>query len=622
MSKTHPFSIYLLKPGYDATNVLKADHTLEAADAHLLPEGATLFVLDTPPRSPWWRSYFDIEQDLYQQSKGALIVLQVDDRCFAISFGQVYHHMDDNSYEYDFGLKVTLNSLDPSELKSADMMSPGSAKRKRTQVAISTDLTFLDFDGNSEIIKSLTGKVKEEFRALFKNATGSASLKVSMKILPADLPGVCQSLLQLYQSEEYKTSFPNIQNIAPVKDPNDVLAMNSILIDKFRTAKNEIVLAIPDIVDYHDTKTCCFFRGPTGTSEIFPDITIEGFYEYLGQDFDYNHLTIETLRQYSLVLCDVDGKQGNSYGLFRSLIFDTPTQPDGAIYHLSDGNWYRAEEEFVHRITNYLNAKCVECSLPHYNHDQEKDGKYTYSEGNYNRELNNWNSRFICLDQTDISPSGNTSIEPCDAYTVMPEQGDQLSVFYHIKISTRSSHLSHLFNQGVNAVEIVRMEEEAREKLVALITEKIGDNDLEEFLRPLRDQKFMVVFGIITHKAPEARGENLPLFSRLSLMRGMRQLDLYRIPTALMFIDDQSPKKGGHSRHPKINVVVAQNAAGKKWVHAVPGQEGVNSTLEVKRCPSEIRESPVGTVFTLEVNLSEEGTISSYHSWDYEVIEG
>jgi len=105
----------------------------------------------------------------------------------ALTFGQVHHNLKQHSFEYDFGLRVTLNMLNPRELRSADMVEPGPARRKRTQVPVSTELTYLDFDANSEIIRSLTGKVKPEYDELFRNVTGSTSLKVSLKLLPAEL---------------------------------------------------------------------------------------------------------------------------------------------------------------------------------------------------------------------------------------------------------------------------------------------------------------------------------------------------------------------------------------------------------------------------------------------------
>src|SRR6185312_16268630 len=92
MAKTRSFSIYLLKDGYNAANALREDHALDGgADALRLPDGASLFVFDGEPRPPWWRSYFGIQIDLTQASKGALVFLPVGDRTFVACFGHVAH---------------------------------------------------------------------------------------------------------------------------------------------------------------------------------------------------------------------------------------------------------------------------------------------------------------------------------------------------------------------------------------------------------------------------------------------------------------------------------------------------------------------------------------------------
>ena len=110
VSKSRSFSIYLLKQGFDASNALKDDHRLDdEVGAANLPIGATLFVLDNRPNEPWWKGYFGVQKNLNQVSKGALIFLPVKQRCFTLSFGHVYHNLKDESYEYDFGLRVTLN---------------------------------------------------------------------------------------------------------------------------------------------------------------------------------------------------------------------------------------------------------------------------------------------------------------------------------------------------------------------------------------------------------------------------------------------------------------------------------------------------------------------------------
>lgn len=620
MSKSRPFSIYLLKNGFDATNALEDGHDLQpAAGATSLPNGGTLFILDAQGKRPWWRSYFGIQEDLWQQFKGAILFLPVGGRCFALTFGHVMHHLKDESYEYDFGLIVTLNSVDPKELKSADMIEPGPARRRRTQVPVSTELTYLDFDGNSEIIKSLTGKVKAEYKELFSNATGSASLKISMKIDPDTLAGRCQTLLALFDSEDYKETFPNIQNIVPVRDPDEVRRLNHFVLESVQIRDGNTTLTIPDIVDYRDN-TCCIFQGPGGASEVYPDISMEAFYDYLGDGFDLNTLTIEQLKSYRMILTDVEGTPGRTYGIFRSLIFDAEPQGEAVLYHLNEGDWYKAEKSFVARLKTYLDAKCEATDLCPYNHDGEKEGKAVYSEGSYNAAVPIWQGRFICLDQTDISPAGSTSIEPCDLYCVQPDAdaaSGHRAFLYHIKISTRSSHLSHLFNQGVNSIELIELEETSRAKMQQLIIERIGGNDQAAYLAPFEKFDFKVVFGIISHKDSGRQSDNLPLFSKISLMRNMQRLDMMRIPCALTFIPDESPAKGGHSKHTQFTVEVYKGEKGNE-VRAIAGQ-GIDENVLIKRCPKAVRESDVGTQYKLVVKQAEDGSLSSYHGWPFEL---
>ncbi|MFQ6163427.1 DUF6119 family protein [Sinorhizobium meliloti] len=620
MSRARPFSIYLLKEEYDATNSLREDHDLEAAEATDLPEGAVLYILDSDPKPPWWKSYFGVTEPLLQQFKGALVFLPVGDRWFALSFGQVFHHLNDAAYEYDFGLRVTLNSVDPTELKSADMVAPGVARRKRTQVPVSTELTYLDFDGNSEIIKSLTGRVREEYEELFKNATGSASLKVSLDLEPGELPGICETLLTLYDAEDYKASFPNIQNISPVNDPSKIAELDELLLSSLKAKDGKATLTIPDIIDYRDN-TCCIFQGDGRASDVFPDISIEEFYEFLGNGYDLAGMTIEAFKSFRMMLTDVDGAAGRSYSVYRSLIYDGEPPGEGLVYHLCEGKWYRVEKSYIERLKNYLDAKCSDSDLPPYNHDAEKDGKAVYSEGGYNAAIPHWNNAFICLDQSDISPAGSTEIEPCDIYTVTTDASASCGhrgFFYHLKISTRSSHLSHLFNQGVNSADLIQLETASREKMKALVTGKLNGNDPAVFLAPLDSFDFKVIFGIITHKNKDDRSDNLPLFSKISLMRSMQQLDVRKIPSVLMFIEDRSPKKHGHPKHEQIVVEIVALHNGKNEVRAVEGQ-GYDPAIPIKSCPKDVRESAVGTRYRLTVKRGEDGALSSYHGWPFEI---
>ncbi|QDG94600.1 hypothetical protein NIBR502774_18960 (plasmid) [Rhizobium sp. NIBRBAC000502774] len=114
----------------------------------------------------------------------------------------------------------------------------------------------------------------------------------------------------------------------------------------------------------------------------------------------------------------------------------------------------------------------------------------------------------------------------------------RIASFYHVKVSTLSAQLSHLFNQGVNAIELMRLEAEAVDKLEALIRDKLEEGAADELVEMVRDRKYSVVFGIVTRKDPNGRSLNLPLFSRISLMRGMKALQLMDVPGHVMSIKD------------------------------------------------------------------------------------
>jgi uncharacterized protein (TIGR04141 family) len=532
MSKTRPFSIYLLKPGFGAGNSLVQEHNLTEVPIERLPAGAALFILDGKPNDPWWKSYFGVQMVLKQASKSALLFLPVNDKWFALSFGHAHHNLRDESFEDDFGLRVTLNCVDPKELKSTDTLDPGAALRRRTQLPVGSDLTYFDFDRNSAILKSLTGKVLPTHRELFRNVTGSSSLSIRSSVATDGLVEFCGQLLGFYNSKNYRTTFPDIENIVPVKDPAVIELLKVKLIEGVRSASDNLFLTIPDMVDYRDQGYLASFSG-AGSSLNHEDIFITKYYEYLeSHSLALEDLTFEHLCVHGLVLADEEGTAKKRYSLLNCLIFDTALDNPTQIYHLTEGKWYRVEKSYIAKLTAVLDPLWVEIPLPHFAHE---------SEGHYNEAIAAEDVSYLCLDTKNIGPTGQSQIEPCDLYSV---DGDA-AVFHHIKRSTVSAQLSHLFNQGNNAIELIKLEEACLGKLRNLITERATVDARDGFLRPLDSQKYRVVFGIVTHKSRVKKSENLPLFSRVSLMRIARSLRLKNTDCYFGFIEDRSEKKNG-----------------------------------------------------------------------------
>jgi uncharacterized protein (TIGR04141 family) len=387
-------------------------------------------------------------------------------------------------------------------------------------------------------LKSLTGKVLDDYKSLFSNVTGSSSVAIKSDVQVNRLVSLCSMLLALYEKEDYRTTFPELENVVPIRDSETIDRLNDKLVDGMREKSQNLYLTVPDIIDYRQIGYFANFSG-AGASLQYPDVFIDKYYEYLEshhhrvQDVDLIQLTAHRLK-----LTDGDGKVQKSYSLFKCLIFDTTLDDGTQTFHLTDGQWYKVQNSYIARLKAAIDPLCFDINLPCYDH---KD------EDHYNASVAAEDSTYLCLHKSSIAPSGQTMIEPCDLYSVE----DDTAVLHHIKRSTVSTQLSHLFNQGINSIEMIKGEAACLNRLKEAIAERATQIPHEPLLEPLDKERFSVVFGIVTHKDRKRKSENLPLFSRVSLMRIAKRLRMYGVDCRLGFIEDRSESQSGIKRKRK-----------------------------------------------------------------------
>lgn len=527
MAKSRSFSIYLLKDGYNSTNSLKEGHHLQRISENNanLPVDTVMYILNNPSTSPWWKDYWGVNIDLQQSHKGALVFLKINDtNWIALTFGSTYHQLKDEAFVHDFGIRTTLNALDPLKIKSTDILSPENAKRQRIQSPTASGLNFFDFRTDEIILKKMTGSVKTEYASLFKNITGGSSLKVSSNLPAANIANLCNSLVGIYKRDDYKTSFPEIQNIVPISDPDLLLELNDKLVEAFNQdpAPMELVLAIPEIFDY-ETEYYIKYSGEGASSLEFTDVFIKGYRDYLAEKEVESIESIDKFKSHRLKILDANNNSIKEYQIFKSLLFDC--EYNNNMYHFCEGEWYYINRDFVQKLSDELDPLFVESHelLHQCEHKREDD---------YNNSVKDARTEVICLDKESITPDGQTAIEPCDLIYL----NDDYLEFAHIKISTRSASLSHLFNQGINSAELLRVNEDSQAKLKTLTEGKPEMSDL------IDSGAFKVTYGIITKKQG-LKTKGLPLFSRISLLRTVNSLKAMRIPVQIVYIFDTIDRK-------------------------------------------------------------------------------
>ena len=256
MAKTRTFSVYLLKEGVTINEAMKEDHGLSRLDnssCSLYEHNMTIYLSEARPTPPWWKNYLGIERNLSQRQEGALVFIPCNiestTRIFVLTFGMTYHKLQEGSYEYDFGLRATLNAIDSSKIKATETVQPDNAKRQRMQSPTADTLSFFDFNRDQSIIKTLAGKVKSEYNEWFKSATGVNSLRITSSVEVEQLPQLCRQLYDIYRNENYRQTFPDLFNITPVKDPLVIQELEATLIESYNGESCEnLIITIPEML--------------------------------------------------------------------------------------------------------------------------------------------------------------------------------------------------------------------------------------------------------------------------------------------------------------------------------------------------------------------------------------
>jgi len=512
--KKRPLSIWLLKVGFDATNSLVPTHGLQGPEnATKLSEGASLFVSHSVANPPWWKDYFGLASDLRQSSVSAILFLQVSERVFAVTMGNCISQVRPEAYEYDFGLLVTLNCVDPEKLRNTDTSSPSTARQQRTQSAKLSDLNYFDFERDAHVLRSLTGLARPEYASIMRSVTGSAQVRFTSAAAASDLPELCGKLLDIYSKTDYRSNFPEIHNVRPIRDPKTLDSLNAALVNSLNTQDPNVGVAVPEILDFARAR---YFRlsGPkVGVSDLLEDFDTNVLFKYLlERNEEPLCLSADDLKRYRVAVLDEGENQTASFSLYRCLIYELFLSASAKHCHLIDGSWYSFDANYVSRVQNELAPLFSDPKLP---------ASVGGHEEHYNLQMASALGG-ICLDKKNLSPKGMSQIEPCDVVTLHIDGGIVLN---HVKMGTGSSELSHLFYQGQNSMTLLREDPNAVERLSDLFKRHGRDSNIySRAVEAIPTGKWHVRYLIVTDKPLDGGLLNLPLFSQLSLARAARVL--------------------------------------------------------------------------------------------------
>jgi uncharacterized protein (TIGR04141 family) len=496
-----------------------------------------LYLWNPEPKEPRWGSFlregFEETVQLTQNSTvAAVLFVQVGTRLFAVTFGQGRHLLHPDAFELDFGLKVTLNSVDEKKLRSLDLRTfEELTLHTRRQVSRSSSLEAFSIDVSRDLLGSVTGEPSDG--TLAKRFTGRDALVFTGPLAFSELAARCKRFLTQYQSTVYKERFAWVDNIRRVKDTHLLGELDAALVQRLNERDlDKIHLAPPEVLDWNEGLSFLYPGESSRPEEAHSDLDLEECLTALAvredKDPEGFELSLETLKKGRIRTMGEDGAaHAEHWSIYHCLVAELSREE--ALYILSAGQWFKIEKTFAQRILE--NTKRLVKQIDHL-----PTAKADEEEGAYNaRAANDSKTQLALLDKKNKKAKGaRTAIEACD---LLSSSGQ----FIHVKRKLRSSSLSHLFAQGTVAAETFFNDAKFRgdvkkevDKQTAWGPRVLGDAKV----RPDASH-YEVVFAIITPPGRLAWPQALPFFSQLNLDRAATRLRTLGLGVALYRIEER-----------------------------------------------------------------------------------
>jgi uncharacterized protein (TIGR04141 family) len=509
---------YLLKSTYTTSTSALRESLVANLDHDVIPALGDLYTQASRPHPPKWVAFFGsalTERRLLSSSASGVLIVQRGARLLAVTFGYGRALLEPGTWEEGFGLRVTLNSIDPSKMRSIDHKTFDAVTRhSRTQTSRDGSTTDFGLDIERDLVRAVTGEPADP--TLGKRLMGMDALVFTANVDAAGLPALLDRYLDRYQAKDYKANFQWIDNIAEVRDLTVVSKLDASLVARLKAETyDRLWLSIPDIVDWSAVGG---FKYKRSDAEVHPDLHCNDF---VASVLDPATITAKFLHQRRVFVLDKDeGRVLEEWPVYRCFYCEEDQGND--TYLLTGGKWYRVEMSFAADVNKSVAALVSPTPvLPNYDAADA-------DETAYNKRVALLSNGTVALmdRQLIFHGGGQSKFEFCDLYSTTKEM-------IHVKrYGGSSGPLSHLFSQGLNSAQMWLGDIAFRKKVNARLpsSHKVSDSSKKPDA-----SGFPVVFAVVSRSAKDI-DKSLPFFSRLALRNAARQLQMLGYPVTLVKI--------------------------------------------------------------------------------------
>lgn len=526
------YTIYRIKEERSSLDEVVRDDYIETMRVGKIGEyKATLFVRPMAQTKPKWLDIlsdcFDVSDlPIYNSQSSALLIVHMDNRMFALTFGNGRHMLKEGVCEERFGLLAALNMIDSDSVRSIDRKSFESLGNKANEQTVKpASVASFGLDPFKDMLLGVMGIPKSE-----KNSSvdhdgtpiyGKMALSANLDCTLNQLPEYLSYYSDKSDLKDYLKDYPWVDNIVETKDPSVVADLDSMLVEKLiRSDFDDVWFAPPDRINW--SRVAGFYVGGRSSHrkkvpDLEMDLSIDSLMRTfrMGADLELKHVKSKKVQCYYADSDKVEYEWSAYNCIFCEIIYGNE------VYMLNGGNWYRIDKDYKNEIASYM-SRIASSSLSYPPYDGCDEGEYN------KRTCEQWIRDDLvsaCLmDGKNISYGGGHSrVEACD---IIREK-----TFVYAKRYSGSSTLSHLFAQGyVAGISLIRDRE-----LRAKVNERISDPILQVNESKFEAADYEIVYLIIDRDGGD-RKTALPFFSQVTLKMAHQSLESVGYSVSLDFV--------------------------------------------------------------------------------------
>jgi uncharacterized protein (TIGR04141 family) len=502
------FSAFLLRP--DQVQKFEAALVTGKGGLELAPPLAGVFVpLPSTPAEPGWLTIVQRllvapgSLTLQSQSPAGLMFVRHAGKHFVLTFGHAWQRLEGEWLERDFGRRVALNSIARNKIvaiRAEQVFAKWHLASERAPRASSVDEFGVEFD--RDLVSAVEGIPGDDL--LGKSIRGATSLRAQLPL--SGLAAALDRAADLFDSDAYKQTWPELDNMGPVKDSVLIAQLEMQLNAEFAsgTAQRRLNLFTPDQRREENAVPDSYVFGRLSkTPAMSPYLLVDGWLNYLQKA----ELTpsVDVAKQTRVHLMDEAKEEVRSHPIFEC--FGYELMLNGKQYILSSGVWYEVVDLFLRRINQDIGRIAAPAiNLPAWNQ--------TESEGEYNKGCAVLPG-FLHFDAKNILFGGGQSkFEFCDVFH------PRSKTLIFAKIASKSAGMSHLVEQVRRTAELLFSTDPAYRKELAKVFRKYHPTADRTWLdsRPRNGEWKLCLVSL----GKPAR--KLPFFAKCALVRLDRDL--------------------------------------------------------------------------------------------------